>query len=762
MAIDKVMHLDLQDMLVNYFKQYHFNKMSENVRAKFAEHVANNDLVGHMKDWKNNLWVEDGLKDPVAALQNISDDDLIRLYKEIRTRLQRLNQRRELSKAGVLDSKHPATQFLDEYFGEDNMFHESSVDESVKTALKLLSAPYLKDVIEYELSKNKGTEEHVSYHDLMEGLVQEKYNIDSTFRSKLENLIRRLSDDLNYGSVFDQIKERALTGDKDAEAKLNAINQLASVKDGFDPNPSKSEIEDFREELPVILNQVYSKKKLRETLFAGTEIANAVSTARDEVDYDKADSECFVAGKTDDQLTFMQMLKKEVTDRYEDYLEKYWHGDEKLGDHLYKSREAKEIYGAIKKVGIKKTDGLDKILAESSKIKEKTVAKMKNAGTHLKWFIDELTKLKKDMPKAFEGCLNNGWQLSRIIQQLIMDAINDDKMDEAKTAMELLVVLQYGNTTSGLMEKIRADKELFTLFSNKDLSWNKNEGVQFVTKALDKTIRIGSLAIGYGLTFVYNKVRQLGAKIKEKDGNKFFKSAQDKWANHNEEKETKEAALARAENRVNKYKQQVGLAGRDIQSDGDKKAFLDAQANQLNSEKESIETKLVTRDMLDNLENEFLYGLYGDEDVPEDVINKGQEYIKTARDALEMGQPLESLDRVDPVLLSNPKTKDKFIILQNLLDTDKQNYAALEDKQEQINAFNDAVTELKRAEAQRDKYAKQVKEFDADKKNKFKSLVDYWNGLITDNKIFGEQRTYLGSTKAAQKAYFAKLKSRAA
>ena len=77
-------------MLVNYFKQYHFNKMPVNVRAKFDEHVEKNDLVGNMKDWKANLWDKDGEKDPKEAIKGLSDDDLIELYKDIRARLQRL------------------------------------------------------------------------------------------------------------------------------------------------------------------------------------------------------------------------------------------------------------------------------------------------------------------------------------------------------------------------------------------------------------------------------------------------------------------------------------------------------------------------------------------------------------------------------------------------------------------------------------------------------------------------------------------------
>ncbi len=755
MAIDTSMHLDLQDMLVNYFKQLHFNKMSANVRAKFDEHVEKDDLVGHMKDWKNNLWVKDGEKDPVETLKGISDDELIELYKDIRARLQRLNKRRELGKGGELDDKHPAVGFLNEYFGEDNMFHESVLDSNVKDILQLIKDPILKNVIEFEIDKNKGSDRYISYSDLIDGLNEEKFDKDSGFRAKLADLINKLFYDLSYSASFNSLSDK----------QREAITKLASVRDNLDPNPSKFEIDSFRAELPEILNQVYSKKKLRDTVFAGSEITTALDTARNEVDYDKADSECFVEGKTDDELTVMQLLKKEITDKYEDYLGKYFHPDDQFGDHLYKSLEAKEILLAIKKAGIKKTDGLDKVLEKATDIKSKAVGKMKKAGPQFDWIVKEFTKLKKDMPNAFAGCLNNGFQLSRIIQQLIMDAVDQDKMDEAKTAMELLVVMQYGNTTSGLMEKIRGDKELFTLFSNKDLSWNKkSEAVAFVTGALDKTFRIGTLAIGYGLTFVYNNVRQLGSRIKEDDGNKFFKSARDEWANHNADKERMEAGLDRAKSRIKTYRDEVGLTGSGIRSKKDKEDFLRAKEGTLTVERESIRAKFLTpaslRITLDNLENKIIYGLIGT--VPDDIIDLGQNYINEVRVALDNDVPIDSLPRIPGELLLNPETKPYFIGLQNKFNYDKQNHEDFNNKQDEINRFNSATDELKRAEAQRDRYKKQIKDFDADKKNKFDNLVKYWNDLLRDSRILGEQRNLIGSAKTAQKVYLEQLKSRAA
>lgn len=744
--------LGLQDLLVNYFKQYHFNRMSANVRAKFDEHVDNNDLVGNMKDWKKNLWVKDGEKDPTEILKALSDDDLIELYKDIRARLQRLPENPAVYKNGKMDDDDDAVKFYNEYFGNDNMFHESSVDGRVKPTIDKLFNSTNQDV---KTALNTGlaavkksasnSNNKYTLDELKKRIDDEDYNKDPEFRKDLQTILSATYRDLYYSN--------------EPEPRSIRYELSELVSNGFDPNPSQFEIDSFRAELPEILNQVYGKKKVRETIFANSDIVAALNTARDKVDYDKADSECFIKGKTDDQLTVMQRLKKDVTDKYEDYLEKYLHGGY---DHLYKSREAREIMGAIKKVGIKKTEGLDKILEKASDIKTKAVGKMKKAGPHFEWIVKEFTKLKADMPQAFSGCLNNGFQLSRIVQQMIMDAVDQDKMDEAKTAMELLVVMQYGNTTSGLMEKIRGDKELFTLFSNKDLSWNKkSEAVAFVTGALDKTFRIGALTVGYGLTFVYNNVRQMGARINEGDGNKFFQSERDKWANNNEEKARQEAALARAKDRIKIYRKEVGLAGSGIRGKKAKEDYLRAKEGALIVDRDNIEAKFITTDnivkKLDFIETAVLPGI----SIPIDDKDKAQEYINTLRMALNDDVPIANLQHVPSELLTGA-IGPYFVSLQSLIGYDKQVHEDFKAKQDEINRFKDATNELRRAEEQRDRYKKQIADFDVDKKNKFDKLVKHWNELLTDSRLFGEQQNWLGSTKNAQKAYFDQLKARAA
>jgi hypothetical protein len=62
----------------------------------------------------------------------------------------------------------------------------------------------------------------------------------------------------------------------------------------------------------------------------------------------------------------------------------------------------------------------------------------------------------------------------------------------------------------------------FTLFSDGNLAWNKNETMQFVTKALDRTVKWAFMGIGYGITMAKNAISLSQTKIKsysDKNGN---------------------------------------------------------------------------------------------------------------------------------------------------------------------------------------------------------------------------------------------------
>ena len=184
------------------------------------------------------------------------------------------------------------------------------------------------------------------------------------------------------------------------------------------------------------------------------------------------------------------------------------------GDRLYFSPNAKNIVAAIHKAKVKPTDGIKGVLDKASDIEKGLLYKSPKATDHFKWLTKTMGELSNTMPKAFEGALRNGRQMHAIIEEMIMIAVRDGKVDEAKTAMEVLSVIKYGYTTSKIMEAL--GKENLSIFSDGKLSWNKNEGMALVTKALDKSIKTAFMGIGYGITMVGNAINLSGSKFRGK------------------------------------------------------------------------------------------------------------------------------------------------------------------------------------------------------------------------------------------------------
>ena len=149
-------------------------------------------------------------------------------------------------------------------------------------------------------------------------------------------------------------------------------------------------------------------------------------------------------------------------------------------------------------------------MESTGKIAEGLRFKSPTAAEHFDWFTKTMTSIKAKMPKAFEGALRNGRQMRAVISELIKTAVENGKEKEAKTAMEVLSVIRYGFTTSKIMDTLKETD--FTLFSDSKLSWNKNEATQFITKALDKSVKFAFMGIGYGITIAGNAIWQSGIK----------------------------------------------------------------------------------------------------------------------------------------------------------------------------------------------------------------------------------------------------------
>ena len=267
-----------------------------------------------------------------------------------------------------------------------------------------------------------------------------------------------------------------------------------------------------------IFSTLFEKKKTFEAFktYEPSEkiISEQIDNALSDTDYTgKINADNYIAPTYKDDLNWRQKLDKKLEDTYSDVLKKY------LTLHranLTITKNAPAIIKQFDKAKIKPTDGIKTILEKSGDITNALKGKEPFAAAdHFKWMIEKLTSYEKNgMGKAIEGALRNRRQLEHIIEQMIFDAVDEGKIDQAKTAMEVLSIMQYGMFTSRTMDAINNTD--LTILSDDKLSWNKNEGIKFVTSAMDKTLKAGIQLAGYTATAITNKVFRRPSLVLEK------------------------------------------------------------------------------------------------------------------------------------------------------------------------------------------------------------------------------------------------------
>lgn len=497
--------VSMENFLLQYLMQMRIRRMDPQIMARFQDYIEKEDFNGHMKEWRNNLmeevdgeWKAKELPDPNGPDYHLTDEEWVKLFKEFRSAFRSMAaDRRKLEGAiDYGDKNDTALGFLDEYFGTGKLFSQSVASPEAETAISEFYKIITNDTNKSNITIFLKQHDLVDYDTLKKGIEDKKYNTSATFQQQLKDVVEYVS----YNASINQLAVDFSSCD---------LNQITNGFEDDDTYLATSpEFIDFKNgEYDIILRRLYGSEKIRNA-FPSNKFTTAYNRAKELTGYDDSSSKDYVHPKSKDELTLGQKISKWADDTYEDVFEKYikFHGD-----RLYFSVQAKEIVSAIHKAKIKPTDGLDKVIASASEIKKGLAYKSPKAPGHFDWFIETLGKVKEKMPKAFAGALYNGRQMKAVVSEIIAEAVNNNKVAEAKTAMEVLSVIRYGFTTSKIMETL--GKEDFKLFSDKDLSWNKTNGMQFVTNALDKSIKFAFMGIGYGITIAGNAISQRGIKF---------------------------------------------------------------------------------------------------------------------------------------------------------------------------------------------------------------------------------------------------------
>lgn len=540
---------NMKDFLTAYYNRLIFREMSHEQFVQFCGYIRDKKATENQKIWAEellkkdpatgefetvpgtNIYIQKSLPDPADPADEMylgaDDKEWKKLFKAFQTAFQSMDGARK-------DFKYndKATKFLDAYFGSHtsgtttihHLFQYTKATAAGKQ--KIGPAPAGSNVVTLHgfLTKYKNRLElqlknwglltdDFSYDDLLGGIASEKYNKNPKFRKNLEKVA--------------QVIDGYIAGDTTMQQRLGITNpsEIPDCSDTStwfdDDNISVFRLEQFKHEYRTLLDTLRHESKIREVFeqYDDGKISGPLNKAIKNQSYDNPKSDDYVQPKREDTLTLPERLSEWWGDTYSDCLEKY----AKLkGDELFFSLEAKAICKHLRK-DLKKTDGLNGVLKNIGPAKEKLQgARDFKAKKHLEWFDKTLNALKNDpkLSKVWAGALKNGTHMQALVKEIMIRAIKEGKKDEAKTALELISVLHYDYTTSKIMDAL--GKEKLSIFSDGKLSWNKNEGMALVTKALDKGIKTAFMGIGYGITMIGNAINLSGSKIKQysdKSGN---------------------------------------------------------------------------------------------------------------------------------------------------------------------------------------------------------------------------------------------------
>ena len=542
----------MKDFLTKYYSRYVFRKMAEDHEqfVQFCGYVKNDKLTKNQEKWAeenlkktggayatipaSGLYIPEDLPDSAE----LDDDE----WKKMYLAFQRAFQNMDSAKSSFADNKK-ANKFFNDYFGTTssgivNMFQHPKIQKSneikiyedaptsssgskPKTLYHFLHTykNQLKSV--FENGYYSPLSDDFTYDELMTGIKGGKYKTDAGFRKKFMNIVSYIEG--SQASLADTTK-----------IPIADFPPMSDYDKWFENNVDPSRLRQFKDEYPRLLNRLYNEKDTREEFSKhdGGKISGPLNKVMGKMSYNDPKSDDYVQPKREDELTVSEKISEWWSDTYSETIEKYV---KFKGDELYFSPHAKAICKNLPK-DLKKTDNLDTVLKALGTAKEKLKSKHEvKTLDHLKWFESTLTSIRddKNMSKVWAGALKNGRQTQALAKEIIMKGVKDNKIEEAKTALEMLSVLHFGFTTSKIMDSLADEK--FEMFSSSKLSWNKNEATQFITKALDSSIKFAFLTVGYAATAAINAVKLSNTKIKQysNKNNSNFKETHDKHVKAN-------------------------------------------------------------------------------------------------------------------------------------------------------------------------------------------------------------------------------------
>lgn len=745
------MTMKMKDFLTNYYSRLVMNEMPYEQFVQFCGYIKDNKATDNQKIWADellkkdpatgqfltrpntNIYIPKDLPDPTDPTDGMDDKEWIKLFLVFQRTLQSMDSSRSSFKYN-----DDAKQFVDEHFGTNpvtgrpNLFQYSKISPSAESKIYVAPAtpngPTVPGTLYAFLEKHRRIVESrlaayyytplsdsFSYDDLLEGLKNGEYR-KASFRQKLEKTISFIS-----GNNVDLVS---------AGIPANDFPDLSDSDTWFDDeNISPIRLSQFKLKYKELLNTLYKNSKVSDVFVQhdyNNTIAKPLEKAKAIKEYDNPSSEDYVQPKREDTLTMSERLAQWWSDTYSDCFEKY---EKLMGDRLFFSPQAKAIAKHLTKK-FDKTGGLDAVLKNIGDAKEKlNKARDFKSVKHLDWFNKTLTELKNDpkLSHVWAGALKDGTHMQALVKEIMIKAIKENKKEEAKTALELISVMHYDYTTSKIMDMLK--KENLTIFSDSGLSWNKVEGVKFVTNALDKSIKWALMGIGYGITIAGNAYKLSGRKIKrytDKSGN--FKAVHDEYLDN---QETQRQDL---QNQLQDERTQKGTIQTQVDGIRAGRTYSAAEAdirNQLNISNASIRRRQNGINRATNNLVSQLYDPSGNPLLPDADMYLINDFFSNLANTPPPAVPRLSVPNITTatgaVLDVKHKLKlirDRQVRLNVLID----NNNAEQNKLDQLIEGTDLLIQL---DEQITRHEQELANWDSNHTDDLEELVLYWNRLET-------------------------------
>lgn len=801
------MSVKMDKFLNQFFMQVYFNRMPSEQFATFTNYIkSGDDFTGDMKIWKERLvhqdangkWVENdlpsGLPAPTGSAPNeweLSDEEWKKLYLEIRDAFIQMDANRsKFSDQNDKDTYNEnALNFLNDYFGDsrDKPFSNVPATDAAEQQISTELLPLLTNnatTLKILLEEWHIIDSEFTYDKLTKAISSKDYNKKSDIRDKVIRLAEHITAYTKQDSYY--YDENLVK-----QIGTNDFTQIKEgFKTGFDDVRDAAQLQKFKDCHKDILQIIAQNKKVRDQ-FNAPKINEQLQDAQKKTNYNDPNSANFLVNTHADQLTPMQRLDKWAKSTYSNVFEKY-----KLlqGDRLYYSPQAAAIVAALDGAGVKPTGGLDAIVG--SGIKAKLAEKSASAAAQFDWMTKTLEDIKKTIPKAYAGALSNGSQLQHVITELIVRAVqastdkdkpNKDAIAAAKTAMEVISVCKYGMFTSKTMDKMKGEKA--SIFSDPNLSWNKNEIGRAFGKTADWTIDALFNVMGYGITFIGNTVNKTGSQIGKNRG--ALGGMHAAWKTNNEA--DKQAATQRRDDFDVQYT--TDKAAREAEQRRTRITDIDAAQRRYDNAEKNIEKKQQkweqAKDALKPLEQyQQLETAYNDLDAQfntlETEINQVQADLTAIplpyANAMDEGRARNLQARLNQLTQQqtdiDSQRRDYANQLANLTATTEYQHAAtnrtnLENAEldaknkyesaqnartrlgDRIAKFRDAQARIEEMTAHKDRLEKIVNEWDDKHTSPYDELIQFWNYLESgrDSRFGDFYNRWRPSKKNAQKHF---------